>query len=151
VLVELSTRLLPTIESPVAKKATRRWIRCVRRRKLRFNQKRRGEVDFSRTASDHRSSLFATGDSIVGNNLVLTSTARELPEARMYLSRSSSKRPCSRVLLTLSTLHPTTRAREGLRAIETIPPSSARRLHAQWISSIDNLEKTETQEQKRQF
>ena len=40
--------------------------------------------------------FFATGDSIVANNLVLTLYKHiNSPEARLYLSGSSSRRPCT--------------------------------------------------------
>jgi len=40
--------------------------------------------------------FFATGDSIVANNLVLTLYKHiNSPEARLYLSRQLSRRPCT--------------------------------------------------------
>ena len=128
------------------------------------------EVDFSHDVSDLKSKLspaerhlihrlvafFATGDSIVSNNLVLNLYKHvNSPEARMYLSRQLFEEAVhvEFYLTLLDTYIPDHKERElAFSAIENIPSIKRKGdfMH-KWIASIDTLDRTETQEQKRQF
>lgn len=128
------------------------------------------EVDFSTDLSDLHSKLtladkhliqrlvafFATGDSIVSNNLVLNLYKHiNAPEARMYLSRQLYEEALHvQFYLTLLDTYvpdPEERAR-AFQAVETIP--SIRRKAEfcfKWIDSVNSLDKLETKAQRRQF
>jgi ribonucleoside-diphosphate reductase beta chain len=128
------------------------------------------EVDFSIDVADLRSRMsdadrhlihrlvafFATGDSIVANNLVIN-LYRHLnaPEARMYLSRQ----------LYEEALH----VQFYLTLLDTYLPDPAERIKAfaatenirsirskadfcfKWIDSVESLQRIETREQRRRF
>jgi ribonucleoside-diphosphate reductase beta chain len=128
------------------------------------------EVDFSTDLADLAGKLstadkhlvqrlvafFATGDSIVSNNLVLNLYKHlNAPEARMYLSRQLYEEALHvQFYLTLLDTYvpdPEERAR-AFQAVETIP--SIRRKAEfcfRWIDSINSLERLETKAQRRQF
>lgn len=128
------------------------------------------EVDFSHDVSDLKSRLspaerhlihrlvafFATGDSIVSNNLVLNLYKHvNSPEARMYLSRQLFEEAVhvEFYLTLLDTYIPDHAEREmAFSAIENIPSIKLKGdfMH-KWIASINTLDRTETQDQKRQF
>lgn len=100
--------------------------------------------------------FFATGDSIVSNNLVL-SLYRHVnsPEARMYLSRQLYEEALhvQFYLTLLDTYIPNIEEREqAFAAIHNIP-SIARKADFcfRWMDSVDSLEACETDEQKRAF
>lgn len=128
------------------------------------------EVDFSSDVSDLKHKIgpaerhlierlvafFATGDSIVANNLVLNLYQHvNAPEARMYLSRQLYEEALHvQFYLTLLDTYlpdPGERAK-AFAAIDNIP--SIRRKAEfcfKWIDSIQNLHRIETGEQRRQF
>ncbi len=100
--------------------------------------------------------FFATGDSIVSNNLVLNLYKHiNSPEARMYLSRQLYEEALhvQFYLTLLDTYVPDHEERvRAFQAVETIP--SIRRKAEfcfKWIDSIQSLEKLETKAQRRQF
>ncbi|MFT3807806.1 ribonucleotide-diphosphate reductase subunit beta [Arenimonas sp.] len=128
------------------------------------------EVDFSLDLNDLRHkfgpaerhlverlvAFFATGDSIVANNLVLNLYQHiNAPEARLYLSRQLYEEALHvQFYLTLLDTYlpePEQRAR-AFAAIENIP---AIRHKAQfcfrWMDSIAGLQRLETREHRRQF
>ncbi len=128
------------------------------------------EVDFSSDTNDlnnrmseadrhliHRLvAFFATGDSIVSNNLVLNLYKHiNAPEARMYLSRQLYEEALhvQFYLTLLDTYMPDPKEREkAFTAIETIP--SIRRkgeFCLKWIDSINSLESLQTKEDRRKF
>ena len=128
------------------------------------------EVDFSHDVSDLKSRLsaperhlihrlvafFATGDSIVSNNLVLNLYKHvNSPEARMYLSRQLFEEAVhvEFYLTLLDTYIPDHAEREkAFAAIDNIPSIKRKGdFMLKWIGSINTLERTDTQEQKRQF
>jgi ribonucleoside-diphosphate reductase beta chain len=80
--------------------------------------------------------FFATGDSIVSNNLVLNLYKHiNAPEARMYLSRQLYEE-----------------AHRAFDAVENIPSIRKKaQFCAKWIDSIDALHRLETPSHKRQF
>jgi ribonucleoside-diphosphate reductase beta chain len=100
--------------------------------------------------------FFATGDSIVANNLVLN-LYRHLnaPEARMYLSRQLYEEALhvQFYLTLLDTYVPDHAERQrAFAAIETIP--SIRRkaeFCLRWIDSIHTLDRLDTREQRQRF
>jgi len=100
--------------------------------------------------------FFATGDSIVSNNLVINLYKHiNAPEARMYLSRQLYEEALHvQFYLTLLDTYvsdPEERHR-AFDAVENIP--SIRRkaqFCARWISSIETLHRLETPAHKRQF
>jgi len=100
--------------------------------------------------------FFATGDSIVSNNLVLNLYQHlNAPEARMYLSRQLYEQALHvQFYLTLLDAYipdPARRA-EAFSAIEHIP--SIRRKAEfcfRWMDSIQALERLDGREQRRQF
>src|SRR5215207_6962902 len=115
------------------------------------------EVDFSTDLVDLRSKMsdaerhlinrlvafFATGDSIVSNNLVLNLYKHiNAPEARMYLSRQ----------LYEEALHDTyipdrVERAEAFAAIENIPSIRAKAEFCfKWIDSINSLDSLQTEE-----
>jgi ribonucleoside-diphosphate reductase beta chain len=128
------------------------------------------EVDFAPDVNDLKSKMtpaerhlihrliafFATGDSIVSNNLVLNLyTHINAPEARMYLSRQLYEEALhvQFYLTLLDTYLPDPDERKkAFAAIENIP--SIRRkadFCFKWIDSIQKLKRVETREQRRQF
>ncbi len=128
------------------------------------------EVDFSGDIMDLRSRMsaaerhminrlvafFATGDSIVSNNLVLNLYRHiNSPEARMYLSRQLYEEALhvQFYLTLLDTYIPDQDERaSAFAAIDNIP--SIRRKAEfcfKWIDSIYTLERIETREQRRAF
>ena len=128
------------------------------------------EVDFSLDVNDLRHkfgpaerhlierlvAFFATGDSIVSNNLVLNLYQHiNAPEARMYLSRQLYEEALHvQFYLTLLDTYlpdPTERAR-AFDAVENIPSIRAKAAFCfKWIDSIQDLQRIETREQRRQF
>lgn len=128
------------------------------------------EVDFSLDVNDLRHkfgpaerhlverlvAFFATGDSIVSNNLVLNLYQHiNAPEARMYLSRQLYEEALHvQFYLTLLDTYlpdPTERAR-AFDAVENIPSIRAKAGFCfKWIDSIQGLQRIETREQRRQF
>ncbi|MEL6184307.1 MAG: ribonucleotide-diphosphate reductase subunit beta [Myxococcota bacterium] len=128
------------------------------------------EVDFSDDLVDlkHRLSsaeqhlisrlvaFFATGDSIVANNLVLNLYKHiNAPEARMYLSRQLFEEALhvQFYLTLLDTYIPDPEERaDAFKAIENIP--SIRRKAEfcfKWMGSIQDLDTLETKEDRRRF
>ncbi len=100
--------------------------------------------------------FFATGDSIVSNNLVLSLYKHiNAPEARMYLSRQLYEEALhvQFYLTLLDTYIPDHKEREAaFAAIENIP--SIRRKAEfcfKWIDSVFDMEETRTDEQKKKF
>jgi ribonucleoside-diphosphate reductase beta chain len=100
--------------------------------------------------------FFATGDSIVSNNLVLNLYKHiNAPEARMYLSRQLYEEALhvQFYLTLLDTYLPDEKARaEAFHAIETIPSIKQKGDFCfKWMDSINAIDKCETQEQRRKF
>src|SRR5215475_9562481 len=128
------------------------------------------EVDFSTDVTDLRSKMkpaeqhlikrlvafFATGDSIVGNNLVLNLYKHvNSPEARMYLSRQLYEEALHvqfyLTLLDTYVTDPQERA-AAFAAVETIPSIRKKAEFCfKWIDSINQLDEIRTDEQMRQF
>src|ERR1700759_3358183 len=128
------------------------------------------EVDFSADVTDLRTRMnpaeqhlikrlvafFATGDSIVGNNLVLNLYKHvNSPEARMYLSRHLYEEALHvqfyLTLLDTYVTDPTERA-DAFAAVETIPSIQKKAQFCfKWIDSIDSLTEINTDDQKRAF
>lgn len=128
------------------------------------------EVDFSMDVTDLRSKMkpaeqhlikrlvafFATGDSIVGNNLVLNLYKHvNSPEARMYLSRQLYEEALHvQFYLTLLDTYvsdPAERA-EAFAAVENIPSIHKKAQFCfKWIDSINELQELRTEEQMRSF
>lgn len=128
------------------------------------------EVDFSTDTMDLRSKMteaerhlisrlvafFATGDSIVANNLVLNLYKHiNAPEARMYLSRQLFEEAVhvQFYLTLLDTYIPDHREREqAFAAVENIPSIQKKAEFCfKWIDTIDNLEELKTKADRRQF
>ncbi len=128
------------------------------------------EVDFSTDLVDLRSRLlpaekhlihrlvafFATGDSIVANNLVLNLYKHiNAPEARMYLSRQLFEEALHvQFYLTLLDAYiPDISEREkAFAAIDNVPSIKAKADFCfKWIDSINSLERIETPEDRRRF
>lgn len=128
------------------------------------------EVDFSTDTGDLRFKMndaerhlisrlvafFATGDSIVSNNLVLNLYKHiNSPEARMYLSRQLYEEALhvQFYLTLLDTYIPDLKEREvAFAAIEHIPSIRKKAEFCQkWIDSINDLDKLKTQEDRRKF
>lgn len=128
------------------------------------------EVDFSTDLVDLNQKLspsekhliarlvafFATGDSIVGNNLVLNLYKHvNSPEARLYLSRQLYEEALH-VQFYLTLLdnyipHPDERAK-AFSAIENIPSVKKKAQFCfKWMDSINDLDKLETIEDRRKF
>ena len=100
--------------------------------------------------------FFATGDSIVANNLVLNLYKHiNSPEARLYLSRQlfEEAQHVQFYLTLLDTYIPDHDDRhEMFRAIETIPSVKKKAdFGLKWIDSIHDLDTLDTREKKRQF
>ncbi|MFT4540165.1 MAG: ribonucleoside-diphosphate reductase beta chain [Planctomycetota bacterium] len=128
------------------------------------------EVDFSTDVVDLRKRMlpaeqhlisrlvafFATGDSIVSNNLVLNLYKHvNSPEARMYLSRQLYEEALhvQFYLTLLDTYIPDEEEREqAFKAIESIP-SIARKgeFCFKWMDSINKLDRIETREERQGF
>lgn len=100
--------------------------------------------------------FFATGDSIVGNNLVLNLYKHiNSPEARLYLSRQLYEEALHvQFYLTLLDTYipnPDERAR-AFAAIDNIPSIQKKAQFCfKWIDSINQLDKLETLEDRRKF
>ena len=128
------------------------------------------EVDFSTDIVDLRERLlpserhlinrlvafFATGDSIVSNNLVLNLYKHiNSPEARMYLSRQLYEEALhvQFYLTLLDTYIPEPKERnEAFAAIHNIPSIKKKADFCfKWIDSVQSLDKIETEEHRREF
>jgi ribonucleoside-diphosphate reductase beta chain len=128
------------------------------------------EVDFATDVTDLRAKMvpaerhminrlvafFATGDSIVSNNLVLNLYKHiNSPEARMYLSRQLYEEAVhvQFYLTLLDTYIPDVAEREkAFSAIENIPSIQKKGAFCmKWIDSIQGLESLETIKDRRQF
>lgn len=128
------------------------------------------EIDFGIDVNDLRHKLtpadrhlverlvafFATGDSIVANNLVLNLYQHvNAPEARMYLSRQLFEEALHvQFYLTLLDAYipdPARRA-EAFAAVENIPSIQAKAAFCfRWMDSIRELQRLETPAQRRAF
>jgi ribonucleoside-diphosphate reductase beta chain len=128
------------------------------------------EVDFSTDITDLRSRMtpaeqhlikrlvafFATGDSIVGNNLVLNLYKHvNSPEARMYLSRQLYEEALHvqfyLTLLDTYVTDPQERA-DAFAAVETIPSIQKKAQFCfKWIDSIQDLNEIRTDDDRRAF
>lgn len=100
--------------------------------------------------------FFATGDSIVSNNLVLNLyTHINAPEARMYLSRQLYEEALhvQFYLTLLDNYIPDLAEREAaFAAIENIPSIRQKAEFCfTWIDSVHDIERLETPEQRRSF
>lgn len=128
------------------------------------------EVDFSTDVNDLRNKMtpserhminrlvafFATGDSIVSNNLVLNLYKHiNSPEARMYLSRQLYEEAVhvQFYLTLLDTYIPNHHEREqAFAAVQNIPSIQTKAEFCfKWIDSIQNLYALETKEDRKQF
>ena len=128
------------------------------------------EVDFSTDISDLRFRMsdgdrhlinrlvafFATGDSIVANNLVLNLYKHvNSPEARMYLSRQLYEEALhvQFYLTLLDSYIPDINERErAFAAIHNIPSIKKKADFCfKWIDTIDDLQTLETKEDRRKF
>jgi ribonucleoside-diphosphate reductase beta chain len=128
------------------------------------------EVDFSLDTKDLQSkfgpaerhlierlvAFFATGDSIVSNNLVLNLYQHiNAPEARMYLSRQLYEEALhvQFYLTLLDTYLPEPEARaKAFAAVETIPSIRHKAEFCfKWMDSVQSLQRIETKAQRRQF
>lgn len=128
------------------------------------------EVDFSMDVTDLRSKMtpaerhlinrlvafFATGDSIVANNLVLNLYKHiNSPEARMYLSRQLYEEALhvQFYLTLLDTYIPDHSERAAaFAAVENIPSIKKKAdFCLKWIDSIDELDSLQTQEDRKRF
>lgn len=128
------------------------------------------EIDFSTDLVDLNSKMteaekhlinrlvafFATGDSIVGNNLVLNLYKHiNSPEARLYLSRQLYEEALHvqfyLTLLDTYIPHPDERAK-AFTAIESIPSIQKKAQFCfKWIDSINDLEAIHSKEDRRKF
>ena len=100
--------------------------------------------------------FFATGDSIVSNNLVLNLYKHvNAPEARMYLSRQLYEEALhvQFYLTLLDTYVPDIEEREqAFQAIDNIPSIRKKAEFCfKWIDSIQSLDECKTQEDRRRF
>jgi len=128
------------------------------------------EIDFSTDISDLRERMsrsehhlirrliafFATGDTIVANNLVINLYRHiNAPEARMYLSRQlfEEAQHIQFYLTLLDTYVPDENERsEAFAAIEHIPSLRAKANFCfEWIDSINRLESIRSDEDRRGF
>ncbi len=128
------------------------------------------EVDFATDVGDLASRMseaerhlvrrlvafFATGDSIVANNLVLNLYKHiNAPEARMYLSRQLYEEALhvQFYLTLLDTYLPDPAQRhEAFTAVETIPSIRAKAdFCMRWLDSLQKLDQLETREHRRAF
>ncbi len=100
--------------------------------------------------------FFATGDSIVGNNLVLNLYKHiNAPEARLYLSRQLYEEALHvqfyLTLLDTYIPHPDDRAK-AFSAVETIPSIQRKAQFCfKWMDSINSLDSLQTIEDRRKF
>jgi ribonucleoside-diphosphate reductase beta chain len=100
--------------------------------------------------------FFATGDSIVSNNLVLNLYRHiNAPEARMYLSRQLYEEALHvQFYLTLldAYIPDPQRRNAAFAAIETIPSIRAKADFCfRWMDAVQSLDRLDTREQRRQF
>ncbi len=100
--------------------------------------------------------FFATGDSIVANNLVLNLYRHvNAPEARMYLSRQLYEEALhvQFYLTLLDTYIPDLAQRErAFAAVRTIPSIAAKaQFSLHWIDSLHHLDRLDTDAKQRQF
>ena len=100
--------------------------------------------------------FFATGDSIVANNLVLNLYQHiNAPEARMYLSRQLYEEALhvQFYLTLLDNYIPDMKEREAaFAAVENIPSIKAKADFCfKWMNSIESLDQIETPEQRKSF
>jgi ribonucleoside-diphosphate reductase beta chain len=128
------------------------------------------EVDFSMDVTDLRNKMtpaerhlinrlvafFATGDSIVSNNLVLNLYKHiNAPEARMYLSRQLFEEALhvQFYLTLLDTYIPDIAEREAaFAAVENIPSIRKKaEFCLKWIDTINELEQLNTKEDRQRF
>ena len=128
------------------------------------------EVEFSQDLTDLREKLspaehhlinrlvafFATGDSIVSNNLVLNLYKHiNAPEARMYLSRQLYEEALhvQFYLTLLDTYIPDLHEREqAFAAVENIPSIRAKADFCfKWMDSVHHLDRLETKADRRAF
>ncbi len=128
------------------------------------------EVDFSTDVMDLRNKMtpserhminrlvafFATGDSIVSNNLVLNLYKHiNSPEARMYLSRQLYEEAVhvQFYLTLLDTYIPNHHEREqAFAAVENIPSIKKKAEFCfKWIDSINELDALTTRDERKQF
>jgi len=128
------------------------------------------EVDFSSDVGDlqkkmtdaerhlvHRLiAFFATGDSIVANNLVLNLYRHiNAPEARMYLSRQLFEEALhvQFYLTLLDTYVPDPEERHrAFAAVENIPSIRKKAdFCVRWLDSVEGLQRLDTREHRRQF
>jgi ribonucleoside-diphosphate reductase beta chain len=128
------------------------------------------EVDFSTVLNDLRSrvtpaerhlihrlvAFFATGDSIVGNNLVLNLYKHvNAPEARMYLSRQLYEEALhvQFYLTLLDNYLPDMAEREAaFAAVDNIPSIKLKADFCfKWIESIEGLDRLDTRADRRAF
>jgi ribonucleoside-diphosphate reductase beta chain len=128
------------------------------------------EVDFSTDTGDLQKKMtdaerhlvqrlvafFATGDSIVANNLVLNLYKHlNAPEARMYLSRQLYEEALhvQFYLTLLDTYVPDPEERHrAFAAVETIPSISKKAAFCmKWLDSVNELNRLETRAQRQQF
>ena len=128
------------------------------------------EVDFSTDVNDLRNKMtgserhminrlvafFATGDSIVSNNLVLNLYKHiNSPEARMYLSRQLYEEAVhvQFYLTLLDTYIPDHREREqAFAAVDNIPSIHAKaQFCLKWINSINDLNSLQSATDRKQF
>lgn len=128
------------------------------------------EVDFSKDTNDLKTRMnegerhlinrlvafFATGDSIVGNNLVLNLYKHvNSPEARLYLSRQLFEEALhvQFYLTLLDTYIPNHEERaQAFAAIDNIPSIKAKADFCfKWMDSINELDEIRTVEDRRKF
>jgi ribonucleoside-diphosphate reductase beta chain len=128
------------------------------------------EIDFSTDVADLNKKMteaerhlvqrliafFATGDSIVSNNLVLNLYKHiNAPEARMYLSRQLFEEALhvQFYLTLLDTYVPDPEERNrAFAAVENIPSIRTKaEFCMRWIDSIQGLNRIETHQERRQF
>jgi ribonucleoside-diphosphate reductase beta chain len=128
------------------------------------------EVDFSTDTGDLQKKMtdaerhlvqrlvafFATGDSIVANNLVLNLYKHlNAPEARMYLSRQLYEEALhvQFYLTLLDTYVPDPEERHrAFAAVENIPSISKKAAFCmKWLDSVNDLQRLETRAQRQQF
>jgi ribonucleoside-diphosphate reductase beta chain len=100
--------------------------------------------------------FFATGDSIVANNLVLNLYKHiNAPEARMYLSRQlyEEAQHVQFYLTLLDTYVPDPDERHlAFAAIETIPSIRTKgEFCLRWLDSLDKLDRLETRAERKRF
>lgn len=128
------------------------------------------EIDFARDINDLRSKMtpaerhlinrlvafFATGDSIVGNNLVLNLYKHiNSPEARLYLSRQLFEEALHvQFYLTLldSYIPDVNERSKAFAAIDNIPSIQRKAQFCfKWMGSIEKMDRIETLEDRRRF